>query len=209
MVVLGSALFATPLVCNENKEIKMKASIAFLTLFLTTSIFAQSPIQKGTINLNGNISFSSQSYGDMDDGRNLLLLNSDDREVLLLNPQVGYFFIDNISLSLSLDYSRYSQGGVTNTNWAIGPSIRYYFDLEEIIPFLSISYSYTEEFNSYDYKVIGSQFGITGGSDLFITRNVALETTISYLFNNDRLPESLDQKSNTILIGIGINIFIY
>ncbi|MBU0558452.1 MAG: outer membrane beta-barrel protein [Bacteroidota bacterium] len=185
----------------------MKSKLLSVFLFLSVSVIAQSPISQGTINLNGNLSFSSQSYEEGDDNRNNLSLN----------PQVGYFFFDNISFGLSLSYNRISLGSVSNTNWGIGPSIRYYFEVEKVKPFVSIGYLYTETFNSSnDDKWKGNQFNFTGGIDYFITKNVALESTISYNINNDKLPESykglyksLDQKSNTFQVGVGINFFIY
>lgn len=185
----------------------MKSVTLFFVLFLSVSVMAQSPISKGTINLNGNLSFSSQSFEEGNENRN----------VLILNPHIGYFFADNISFGLSLSYNRISLGSASNTNWGIGPNLRYYFALENVKPFVSIGYLYTETFNSSnDDKWKGSQFRITGGLDYFITKNVALESTISYNFNNDKLPDSykgmyksLDQKSNTFQIGVGINFFIY
>lgn len=185
----------------------MKFMLISVILFLSVSILAQSPIAKGTINLNGSLSFSSQSYEEGNDNRN----------ILTLNPQIGYFFFDNISFGLLLSYNRISLGSFSNTNWGIGPSIRYYFEVEKVKPFVSIGYLYTETLNSSnDDKWKGNQFSFTGGIDYFITNNVALESSISYSINNDKLPESykglynsLDQKSNTFQVGVGINFFIY
>ena len=184
----------------------MKTTI-FFALCISVSLFAQSPTSKGTINLNGNLSFSSQSYEEGNDNTN----------VLTLNPQVGVFLIDNLSLGLSLSYDRISLGSSSNTNWGIGPNLRYYFNSENVKPFLSIGYSYTETFTSLnDDKWKGHQFILGGGLDYFIARNVALETTVSYKFNTVTIPESynafyrnLEQKSKTFLIGIGINFFLY
>ncbi len=185
----------------------MKSAVLFVFLLLSVSIMAQSPISKGTFNLNGNLSFSSQSYDEGDVNRN----------VLSLNPQVGYFFYDNISLSLSMNYDRISLGDASNTNWGIGPNLRYYFDLEKVKPFFSLGYFYTETTTSgNDNKWKGSQLSFGCGLDYFISKNVALESIVSYNINNDTLPDSykslyksLEQKSYIFKIGVGINFFLY
>ena len=193
---------------NNHNGFTMKSTTLLFVLFLSAAVLAQSPISKGTINLNGNLSFSSQSYEEGDVNRN----------VLTLNPYIGYFFADNFSFGLSLSYNRISLGSASVTDWGIGPNLRYYFEVENVKPFISAGYSYTKTFFSSndDETRHGSQISIAAGVDYFITNNVAIESIVSYNFNNDRLPDSskgmyksLDQKSNTFQIGVGINFFIY
>lgn len=181
-------------------------SVLFVFLF-SFSLIAQTPLEKGTISLNGSLSYSSQSYDGSDDSRN----------ILMLNPQAGYFIAENFSLGLSLSYINYSLGSASSTEWGIGPSLRYYFPTEKVKPFFSLGYGYTKSSNSSnDDKWVGTQFIITAGLDYFIVKNVALETIASYSFNNEKLPDSyksfyrnMDQKSKTFMIGIGLNYFIY
>lgn len=185
----------------------MKSLVIVFVLLMSVSVMAQSPISKGTINLNGNLSFSSQSFENGYGTQN----------VISLNPQVGYFFVDNISFGLSLSYNRFSVSGASNSDLGIGSSIRYYFALQNVKPFISLGYFYTQSSNSSnDDKLKGNQFSITGGLDYFITKNVAIESIISYDFKNQKLPDSyrafykdIEIKSNTIKVGIGINFFIY
>lgn len=185
----------------------MKLVSVFFVFLFSVSVTAQTPMEKGTISLNGSLSYSSQSYEGSDDNRN----------ILMLNPQAGYFIAENFSLGLSLSYINYSLGSASSTEWGIGPNLRYYLPAEKVKPFFSLGYGYTKSSNSTnDDKWIGTQFIITAGLDYFMTENVALETIMSYSFNNERLPDSyksfyknLDQKSTTLLIGIGLNYFIY
>ncbi|MFZ0452750.1 MAG: hypothetical protein WAM24_03305, partial [Ignavibacteriaceae bacterium] len=100
------------------------------------------------------------------------------------------------------------------------PSIRYYFDIERIKPYLSIGYSYLGEITtSYGYtdKFPSQELLLSGGLDYFITNNVALETIISYRITTVEEPlystaEDIyipfNKKGNTFLIGLGINIFL-
>lgn len=185
----------------------MKLRSVFIVFLFSTSLIAQTPMEKGTISLNGSLSFSSQSY----DGSN------DNRNILMLNPQAGYFIAENFSLGLSLSYVNYSLGSTSSTEWGIGPSLRYYLTSEKVKPFFSLGYGYTKSSSSSnDDKWIGTQFIITAGLDYFIIKNVALETIASYSFNNEKLPDSyksfyknIDQKSKTFMIGVGLNYFIY
>lgn len=185
----------------------MKLRSVFIVFLFSISLLAQTPMEKGTISLNGSLSYSSQSYDGADDSR----------KILMLNPQAGYFVAENFSLGLSLSYINYSLGSASSTEWGIGPSLRYYFPAEKVKPFVSLGYGYTKSsHSSNDDEWVGTQFIITAGLDYFIVKNVALETTMSYSFNNERLPDSyksyyksLDQKSTTFLIGVGLNYFIY
>jgi len=186
----------------------MKLRSVFIVFLFSITLIAQTPFEKGTYNLNGSLSFSSQSYEG----------GSDNLDILTFNPQVGYFVGENFSLGLSLSYVNISLANSESTTLGIGPSFRFYLHSERTIkPFFSLGYSYTESSNSSNKeKVIGTQFIITGGFDYFITSNVALETTISYMLNNEKFPnsykyyyKSLTQKSKTFLIGFGVNYFIY
>lgn len=184
----------------------MKAITFLFVLFMSFSMLAQSPISKGTINLNGNLSFSSQSYENSDPTLS----------ILSINPQASYFLVDNLSLGLAVNYERRSIGA-SSTNYGIGPNLRYYFILEKFYPFISLGYSYTKSFNSSNDDMFnGNQYIISGGVAYFLTKSVALETAISYRIDRKTLPDSyksyykdLDIKSNIIMFGVGINIFIY
>lgn len=181
-------------------------AVPFLFFLFTSCLLAQSPIPHGTLNLGGSLSFSSASWEGSDDSNTLLLLS----------PQVGYFFLDNISLNLLVQYSNNSQGEYSQTQWALGPGLRYYLLLDKVHPFVELSYLYNSmTHNIVDGKWEGSKFTISSGLDYFITESVAIESSISYSFENLKLPDSysvyysdLDISSNTFRIGLGLNIFI-
>ena len=186
----------------------MKIYNFIFLFFISFSLFAQSPISKGTITLNGNLYFSSQSYDN----------SNSSQSILSLNPQFGYFVIDNLSLNLSFDYKRTSTDG-TNTSYGFGPNIRYYFNMENYFPFLSLGYSFTKNiYSENDNELSGNQIILGAGITYMITKNVALETLLSYRFDNQKshlsFPEidynmESDIDSKIIMIGVGINFFIY
>ncbi len=180
----------------------MKSILLLALFFLFTSVLLpQSNIPQGTLNLAGSLSFSTTSSDGLDDNLNQLLLS----------PQVGYFFIDNVSLSLLIQYASNSRGDYSNTQWGLGPSLRYYLPLDKVYPFLELSYLYSKYIEIEDYVRNENIYIISGGLDYFLNENVAIESNLSYTFENFKLPEiyeDRDQIQNTFRIGIGLNIFI-
>ena len=158
----------------------MKTLLISSLLFLFISIsFAQGPITKGTFNLDGTISFSSISYVGAD--YNV--------ETILLSPQVGYFLVNNFSLGLAVSYQKVSYDENSESDWGIGPNIRYYFVLNNINPFLGIGYSYAENTrNTSEYKITTDRIIFSGGIDIFVTKSVAIETLLSYMINESKYP---------------------
>lgn len=140
----------------------MKLVSVLIVFLFSISLTAQSPMEKGTFSLNGSLSYSSQSYDGADDSRN----------ILMLNPQAGYFVKENLSLGVSLSYVNYSLGSASSTEWGIGPNLRYYLDSGETTkPFFSLGYAYTSSSNSgSDDKWIGTQLILTAGLDYFIVK---------------------------------------
>jgi outer membrane protein len=191
---------------TKYKRFQMKSILLLFVLSISISVFAQSPIAKGTIGLNGNLSFSSQSYENSDPSLS----------ILTINPQASYFIVNNISIGLAVNYERKSIGS-SSTNYGIGPSLRYYFSLEKLYPFISLGYSFTKSFNSNnDDTFNGNQYIITGGISYFLAKNVAIETSVSYKIDRYTLPDSyrsyykdLVLKSNIIMVGVGINFYIH
>jgi hypothetical protein len=189
----------------------MKKIVLIVMLVVAQSLFAQLPINKGTINISGNLSYMSQETIYPDHNKN----------ILMLNPQIGYFIFDNLSLNLTMDFSYESSGvdidGLNTTKYGIGPSVRYYFDLNKIKPFISFGYSFTKKIESNESSISypGQQISIIGGIDYFITNNIAIETNISYRIVVAKEPtypidgeHTAYRSYNTLLIGVGINIFL-
>lgn len=186
----------------------MKASLILIIIFIFISnlSWSQSTIEKGTISLNGNISFTS-NYEEGDG------LNS---TIFIFNPRFDYFIIDNLSLGLMLNYQNISFGPSDNSSWGIGPSARYYFDVQVVKPFLGIGYSFAQQNLSNDDNIKQNNIILNLGADYFLTNDVALETIISYTFMNYKYPQSyntfysdLEGQRKTLSIGLGVNVFIH
>ncbi len=181
----------------------MKTSIIFIFIFLIFSNLSlgQSPIEKGTFSLNGNISFTS-NYEEDD------FFNS---TIFIFNPRFDYFIINNLSLGLSLYFKNSSFAGTSSSSKGIGPSIRYYFDVLNIKPFVGAGYSYADDNTSIIYNNAILNLGV----DYFLTDNVALETVLSYTFMDIKYPDvyqtyypDLKSSRKSLSIGLGVNVFL-
>ncbi len=183
----------------------MKKLFVILVVVLWQNvIIAQSPVGKGSFTFGGSISYSSQSYEKL----------ADNTTVFTFNPQAGYFFVDNFYTAISINYEHYSNGSSNSTRLGIGPTIRYYFDLENIKPFAGLSYSYNEQrYSSINDKLKSTEFKLTGGINFFVTSYFALETSINYSFINYSLPSGMyyydRSKSNIFQVAVGANYFIF
>lgn len=175
----------------------MKKSHVVISFFLLNIlIFAQSPINKGVYTINGNISFSSLSSDQMSSSQN----------VFIFNPQIGYFFIDNLYSALSLNYMHRSYSSTFQDYYGIGPALRYYFDAEKIKPFLGLGLIYNKQTDNHSMDISYTEWKISGGIDYFVTNNFALEGSLNYSFINYK--NQRDQYK-LFQLGIGVNYFIF
>ena len=179
-------------------------TIVVLLILVSASLFAQSPISKGTIILNGNLYYSSQSYDNLDISYT----------TFRINPQVGYFIINNLALDLDLSYEKIDIG-IDISRYGIGPNLSYYFDFEKFFPFVSIGYSFTSSSqDGNDFKQTGNQYILGAGISYLITKNVAIEASLNYKFDKEDRDYSefySDEtlKSKIIMFGIGFNFYLY
>jgi outer membrane protein len=169
--------------------------------FISGLSSAQSVIERGTFSINGNISFTSNQEETSD-------LNS---TLFIFNPRFDYFIIDNLSLGLSLNYQHSSFSNFSSSRKGIGPSLRYYFNMPAVKPFLGVGYAYADDNTS----IIYNNMIMNAGVDYFLTDDVAIETILSYTISNVKYPQDyemfysdLKTTRKSLSIGLGINIFL-
>lgn len=122
-----------------------------------------------------------------------------------INPLVGYFLTDKIATGLSASYG-YS-GGPSNSMEAFtaAPFMRYYFATSRFAPFAYAAAGVTaSKYKYYEGEVSKDedftyQAGV--GFNYFITKNVALESELSY-FRND------DNNQATLGLNAGLKFFL-
>lgn len=177
--------------------------IIVILLLITTLFYAQSPISNGTYSVGGNVSYSSIT-GDLVSNR---------YNVFSLAPNGGYFFIDNFYTGASLLYIYESSNDFSSNTYGIGPSIRYYIDVDKLKPFLGMEYLYKIRISGDDPDENSyNTFSISAGADYFITNYFALEGILNYRFMSNAFEDgfsSASYKSEEFNIGFGVKFFIH
>lgn len=184
-------------------------SIVLVSLFVTSTYFAQGEIMQGMYKLGGTVSYSTSSHEND--------LYETTHSNIYFNPSLAYLITDNIEVGGILGFSYYeSKEDVKATqqydaqtykyygrNYSIGPTVRYYFDAGKFFPFIGFGFSYSTNKLSGDNKSESRAFNASVGADIFISSSVAVEPLIRYNLSN-----SGNGDYTIISVGVGINYFI-
>ena len=182
--------------------------LSIITLLLSNSLlYSQVALKKGVYSLGGSIEYNS-SKNTLNDLSETTVKSSS----FAFQPSFSYFVIDNLSIGASVSFLYYEiemsssvynyDSKARDRQFGIGPSIRYYFETNNIVPFLGIADSYSKDIDS---EQEGNAFSISGGFDYFLSNSVGLEPYLSYAIIHYTKP---DQSINSFSIGIRINYFI-
>lgn len=133
------------------------------------SVTAFSQTSKGTWLAGGAANFTSQSQG----GNSISQIN--------ITPNVGYFVNDNFAVGGTVNLGSQSGSGSTFTSFGIGPMARYYFaeigKKAKLYGQAEFAYASVSGGGS---SQSGTGWGLQAGPAFFLTKNVALETTLRY-----------------------------
>lgn len=136
-----------------------------------------------------------------------------------LSPMAGYFVIDNLAIGASLNLSvESSKDENTDTEFksnglSFGPFVRYYFEpgffAEGQVSFGSgkTETIRTNATTENKYGIFG--FSLGAGYAAFISDNIAIEPSLSYVSNSLK-PEGSDTKFITsgIVLSVGISAYL-
>ena len=164
----------------------------------------ESPTDRGVYSLSGTIAYNESLSGGDFNWR------------VTFAPSAMYFVARDLAVGLSVDYSHQSNDRVDEDSYALGPAIRWYLPIDDIKPFVSGALGYGKieaDFNDgnngsdVDYWTANLALGI----DVFLARNVALETTIGYLYRDFGDDDLIlrDTSSSSLIFHIGINVFVF
>ncbi len=162
------------------------------------AVSAQAQINKGQFMIGGTLGVNSSKFGD--DGTRVTNTN--------INPNVGYFFINNLAGGLRLDVeSQKVKDQDADSRFAISPFVRYYFlpAAQKVNVFADASFGIGSA--GGDDKESFNQFSIMAGPAVFLTPNVALEFAVGYkslggdFYGND-------ERNNTIGLNVGFQIHL-
>ena len=180
----------------------MKRVLFVILLFITSSVFPQKALMKGSYTIGGNIGYTNISP---DDGSSI--------KSFYFNPNAGYFFMNYFYVGLGINYLYLSEKDHTSQIYGFGPSVSYYFTLGKINPFLGLGYSYNKTLDSGDNEenTTISTFRISGGGLFFVTDYFALQGSVSYSFNdiNSSGNSESKEKNKVLSVRFGVRYFIY
>lgn len=178
-----------------------KLFIVLFLIVLNSTLTAQIPVCQGTYSVGGQISYIHQSEAG----------GSSSYSLFSFSPSFGYFFINQVLLGLSVTYNHQSTDEYSKNAYGFGPMLRFYINTENINPFLGFSYSYNKSKDNYNSENIYAEIVSSIGLDYFITNYFAIEGSINYSFDIQKMSNDYSTKeidSNTFSLGIGAKYFI-
>lgn len=183
----------------------------FPMLFLTAASFAQenTPIQKGTINIFGDVRISRST--------NTMFGHESNLNSIRLSPGLFYFLNRYVAVGGQVDVITFTGKGSGHTtkghSLGIGPGVIVSYPLTDALaPFLKAVYQYEKSWaESNDTKK--SVVVLTAGVSCFLNRHVALAPYISYQiartsYDAEPPAEPYDSDYSCLTAGISISVFI-
>jgi hypothetical protein len=177
---------------DNLKEVYAKVTTAINTSLITRS---------GSIEISGSFSYNHYETRFVDNEKIK-------QQIVLLEPVVSYFFIDNLSLGLDFSYLNQktdfgsSENSQTIEQSFVGPLIKWYFFEKRLRPFISADYLFMMGDN-YEGRVLDL------GAGLFyhVRGNFGFNLFAKYGFVWST--DSLIDSQNRLFIGLGITNFIF
>lgn len=173
-----------------------KVLFAALMTIAVQGVFAQ--VNKGQWLVGGNVSFSSDKWGDDDASKS----TSFD-----FSPNAGYFFIDKLAGGLRLTFSsdKVKSADKANTTLLVAPFARYYFlpAAQKVNILADASYGFGSTGTSDKASLSG--FTLAAGPAIFLSPNTALEFTVGY--QSYKL-EDVDDRRNSFGVNVGFQVHL-
>lgn len=171
----------------------MKTLTLFFFFVLATVLTINAQITKGNWMVGGSGYFNSVEIKD-ESGNEI-----NKSFAVGLYPSIGHFFIDKLATGLisQFNYGN-TKNGTSNTDFAIGPFVRYYFlkSNEQINILADASYVH--------YSSNGRIYALKAGPVLYFNSSVGLELTLG--FSSTKF--SGEFQSNNFRIAIGFQIHL-
>jgi hypothetical protein len=185
----------------------MKKLKLFTALLLLTTITTTAQITKGNWMVGGNGSFS-YNKSETKNTSGGLQQNSASLPYyyVVLEPNVGYFFLNNFSTGMKFNYTAVFSEGQTFSqeaaNISVAPFVRYYFlkDVKTINLFFEPSYYYT--FGNI-YTSYSTMTRLKFGTVAFLNNSVGIEAGLSY-----DVGSTTQNNFQRVLLGFGLQIHL-
>jgi len=182
--------------------------VLYILFLLSISISAQVKTFKGCYSIGGSISYYERSYK----------YPEAKESVFEFRPNIGYFFIDNLYTSISVNYTNDQDLQYPKMSWSFGPEIRYYYQLDRIVPFVGVNYML--RFEDLKFKYSGwnnaKEINFLGGVNYFLSSSIAIEVSMIYSIifaeygcgPDENCDPTYLKESNAIKLGLGVNYFL-
>ncbi len=195
---------------------KRVISMIVVTLFLGgIALAAENPIDKGSWVLDGMAYFTNYSGDAYENG------DGDAITEITIMPDLMYFVAPSIAIGLMANYTNQSQGDFSDTQFGIGPSIGYYFNLDKgraeatgaVYPYIKGFFQYTDiTFDDGEEESGGTitSFGGMGGVLFMLSDAVALNGNVMFRSDSFDGDDSDESVSGTVIrVGVGVTAFIW
>ncbi len=189
----------------------MRLALTFMAIFFLmlagVAPAQESPVDKGSYQLGGGISFSSWGGDLYENG------DGDGETIFEFDPFFNYFVANNIAIGGRLDFSSDSQGDYKASGFGIGPQVEYFFKMGQkaetkgsIFPYIGAAFTYssttsnTGEPGADDVKFTGTEIAFFGGAHYMLNNNVSLFGQLEYDMHSMKLKEPVegDSRSGTV-----------
>jgi len=171
---------------------------------------AETPIDKGSMIVDGSVYFMSQGgdyYKDTAD-------NS--ITVIGIMPSLGYFVAPSIMIGGEIQFQNQSQGDYKWTIFAVGPTVGYYFNMDPtraevkgaIYPYVKGFFLYGQnkfDDGTSDYTIDVMTFGGRGGAIFMLSNAIGVDANV--LFKSESYkPDGADDSITGTSFGVGAGI---
>jgi hypothetical protein len=136
-----------------------KLTLAVIAFVGMTQVISAQTVGKSAWMIGGSAGFTSFGYKD-----------HDKTTVVSIDPNLGYFFADDLALGLKVNYYK-SNVGDSKSQTGLGPFIRYYI-ADPIFIQVRLGLGLN--------KGSGTLIGADVGYSLFLNNNVAIEPAVFY-----------------------------
>lgn len=180
-------------ISNNSNNNKMKINKIFLVATIFFAMSSNAQITKGNWLMGGSGSLSNYKdtfNGIRQEGTNFSLF-----------PNIGYFFVDNLSAGALMQVSFSSS--YSGTVYGLSPFIRYYFlDTDKSINvFSEVSYGFQKQTSTNSNF---EKFNIKAGTVFFLNNTIGLELALNY----SQSKTSFDNQNRTISFVAGFQIHL-
>ena len=179
---------------------------------------AESPIDEGSLYLDGSVFFQRQSGELWGDGLTSAGVGNGSfslQEGFEIGPTVGYFTSPGLFVGGQFAILYYEQGKSNLAAIALGPTVDYFFRTGQgRTEVKGSAYPYIRGFLSWGNLVSGGdvaiwQFGGKGGLLYMLSGAVALDIAARFQGDSWRPDGGLSINGTTVSVGIGVSAFIY